>query len=469
MTLCDNFRMKSALNIVILAAGKGKRMNSRLPKVLHLLAGRPLIAHVIDTARALKPKRICVVYGHGGEQVPQTLGTSGIRFVNQKPQLGTGHALRQALPHLGGTGVTLVLYGDVPLIRPDTLRAMVDEDANRVTLLSAELADPTGYGRIMRNKKGKITAIVEEKDASPVERKIHEVNTGIMALPTARLAVWLLRLGNHNAQREYYLPDVVPLALADGFAVTAVKARDAWETLGVNSKAQLAQLERIFQRQCATRLLDDGVTLIDPTRLDVRGSLKCGTDVVIDVNCVFEGAVKLGDQVEIGAHCVLRNVAIGSGTRVEPFTYIDNASVGANCRIGPYARIRPGTQLAEDVHIGNFVEVKASKIAAHSKANHLAYIGDSTVGRNVNIGAGTITCNYDGASKHRTVIEDNVFIGSDSQLVAPVTVRRGATIGAGSTITKEAPPGLLTLSRSKQVTVTGWKRPVKKGAVNNDR
>lgn len=453
--------MKSPLNIAILAAGKGKRMYSRLPKVLHLLAGRPLIAYVVDTARALKPKCICVVYGHGGEQVLQMVGTSGIRFVNQKVQLGTGHALQQALPHLGKSGVTLVLYGDVPLIRAETLRALANADANRVNILTAELEDPTGYGRIVRDKDGNITGIVEEKDASAVQRKIREVNTGIMALPTARLTVWLSRLENHNVQREYYLPDVVPLALADGFAVNAVKARDAWEALGVNSKAQLAQLERIYQRQYAARLLDEGVTLIDPMRLDVRGSLKCGADVVIDVNCVFEGAVKLGDQVEIGAHCVLRNVAIGSGTRVEPFTYIDDASIGANCRIGPYARIRPGTRLAEDVHIGNFVEVKASQIAAHSKANHLAYVGDSTVGRNVNIGAGTITCNYDGARKHRTVIEDDVHIGSDVQLIAPVTVGKGATIGAGATITKDAPPGALTFTKKEQVTKPGWKRPTK--------
>ena len=453
--------MKLPLNIAILAAGKGKRMRSRLPKVLHLLAGRSLIAPVIDTARALRPTKICVVYGHGGEQVPQAVRTAGISFVRQEPQLGTGHALQQALPHLGKSGVTLVLYGDVPLIRAETLRALVNAGANRVNILTAELEDPTGYGRIVRDKDGNITGIVEEKDASAVQRKIREVNTGIMALPTARLAAWLSRLENRNVQREYYLPDVVPLALADGFAVNAVKARDAWEALGVNSKAQLAQLERIYQRQYAARLLDEGVTLIDPMRLDVRGSLKCGADVVIDVNCVFEGAVKLGDQVEIGAHCVLRNVAIGPGTRVEPFTYIDDASIGANCRIGPYARIRPGTRLAEDVHIGNFVEVKASQIAAHSKANHLAYVGDSTVGRNVNIGAGTITCNYDGARKHRTVIEDDVHIGSDVQLVAPVTVGKGATIGAGATITKDAPPGELTFTKKEQVTKPGWKRPKK--------
>ena len=453
--------MKQPLSIAILAAGKGKRMRSRLPKVLHLLAGRPLVAHVIDTALGLMPTKICVVYGHGGERVTQAVRTAGIRFVNQKPQLGTGHALRQALPHLGRSGVTLVLYGDVPLIRPDTLRAMVDAGANRVTVLTVELEDPSGYGRITRNRKGQITGIVEEKDASPAQRKIREVNTGIMALPTAWLAAWLSQLKNNNAQGEYYLTDVVSLALADRVAVNAVKARDAWETLGVNSKAQLAQLERMYQRQYANRLLDQGVTLIDPMRIDVRGSLKCSGEVVIDVNCVFEGEVKLADRVEIGPHCVLRNVVVGAGTRIEPFTHIEDAVIGAGCRIGPYARIRPGTRLAEDVHIGNFVEIKASKIAAHSKVNHLAYVGDSTVGRNVNIGAGTITCNYDGARKHRTVIEDDVHIGSDVQLVAPVTVGKGATIGAGATITKDAPPGELTFTKKEQVTQPGWKRPTK--------
>lgn len=453
--------MKAPLDIAILAAGKGKRMHSRLPKVLHLLAGRPLIAHVIETARALKPKSICVVYGHGGEQVPQAVGASSISFVRQAPQLGTGHALQQALPYLGKTGLTLVLYGDVPLIRSDTLRAMVDEGVNRITVLTAELEDPTGYGRIVRDKKGRISGIVEEKDASAVQRKNREVNTGIMTLPTARLAAWLSRIENQNAQREYYLPDVVPVARADRVAVHAVKTRDAWETLGVNSQAQLAQLERIYQWQFANRLLEQGVTLIDPMRLDVRGDLVCSSDVRIDVNCVFEGHVKLGLGVEIGANCMLRNAEVGPGTRIEPFTHIDDAMIGAKCRVGPYARIRPGTRLDDEVHIGNFVEVKASRVGHASKANHLAYVGDATVGRDVNIGAGTITCNYDGANKHRTVIEDDVHIGSDVQLVAPVTIGKGATIGAGATITKNAPPGELTLTRKEQVTKPGWKRPTK--------
>jgi bifunctional UDP-N-acetylglucosamine pyrophosphorylase/glucosamine-1-phosphate N-acetyltransferase len=454
--------MAAGLNVVILAAGQGKRMHSRLPKVLHSLAGRPLIAHVVAAARALKPARICVVYGHGGEQVPQAIKADDLAFVKQQPQLGTGHALAQAQKHLSEGERTLVLYGDVPLVGEETLAAMIAAGGDRLTLLTAELDDPAGYGRIVRNRRGTITGIVEEKDASAAQRAIREINSGIMALPTARLPEWLAKLGNRNAQREYYLTDVVPLALADRVAVATVRARASWEVLGVNSKQQLAQLERAYQWRQATRLMEAGVTLADPMRLDVRGDLACGADVRIDVNCVFEGDVRLAEGVEVGAHCVLRDAEIGRGTRIEPFTFIDAAKIGANCRIGPYARIRPGTRLAEDVHIGNFVEVKAAEIGPRSKANHLAYIGDSSVGRDVNIGAGTITCNYDGAAKHRTVIEDDVFIGSDTMLVAPVVVRRGATIGAGSTITKEAPAGELTLARAKQVTVPGWKRPQKK-------
>ena len=454
--------MPSGLNVVILAAGQGKRMRSRLPKALQPLGGKPLIEHVIAAARTLKPARICVVYGHGGEQVPQALRTDGLTFVKQQPQLGTGHALAQALPRLETAGLTLVLYGDVPLIGEETLAAMIAGGGDRLTLLTAELDDPAGYGRIVRNRRGSITAIVEEKDASATERGIREVNSGIMALPATRLEGWLAKLDNRNAQREYYLTDVVPLALADKVAVATVKARAEWEILGVNSKQQLAQLERIYQAQHAARLMEAGVTLADPARVDVRGSLVCGADVRIDVNCVFEGEVRLADGVEIGANCVLKDAVVGPGTRIEPFTSVDGAKIGANCRIGPYARFRPGTRLAEEVHIGNFVEVKASEIGAGSKANHLAYIGDATVGRDVNVGAGTITCNYDGGAKHRTVIEDDVFIGSDTMLVAPVIVRRGATIGAGSTITKEAPAGELTVARAKQVTVPGWKRPQKK-------
>jgi len=454
--------MASGLNVVILAAGQGKRMRSRLPKVLQPLGGKPLIEHVVVTARTLKPARICVVYGHGGEQVPQTLRAEGLTFVKQQPQLGTGHALAQALPYLEATGLTLVLYGDVPLIGEETLAAMIAGGGDRLTLLTAELDDPAGYGRVVRNRRGSVTSVVEEKDASATERGIREINSGIMALPAARLAGWLAKLTDRNAQREYYLPDVVPLALADKVAVATVKARAEWEILGVNSKQQLAELERVYQRQQAAKLMEAGVTITDPARIDVRGSLVCGADVRIDVNCVFEGEVRLADGVEIGANCVLKDAAVGAGTRIEPFTSIDGARIGANCRIGPYARFRPGTKLADEVHIGNFVEVKESEIGAGSKANHLAYIGDASVGRDVNVGAGTITCNYDGGAKHRTVIEDEVFIGSDTMLVAPVIVRRGATIGAGSTITKEAPAGELTVARARQVTVPGWKRPPKK-------
>ncbi|HUP96060.1 MAG TPA: bifunctional UDP-N-acetylglucosamine diphosphorylase/glucosamine-1-phosphate N-acetyltransferase GlmU [Burkholderiales bacterium] len=450
------------MNVVILAAGQGKRMYSQLPKVLHPLAGRPLIDHVLEAAGALAPERICVVYGHGGEQVRNALADPALSFARQEPQLGTGHAVQQALPLLTHAPVTLILYGDVPLIRPATLQRLLDACRGGVAVLTAKLDAPGGYGRIVRNSEGAIRAIVEEKDASLEQKRIREINTGLMALPTARLAAWLERLKNDNAQREYYLTDIVTLALLDGVAVQAVTADDARETLGVNGRADLAHLERIYQRRYAAQLLDAGVMLADPERFDVRGTLTCGTDVRIDVNCVFEGRVSLGNGVEIGANCVLRNVSVASDTKVEALSFLEDSDIGARCRIGPYARIRPGTRLGEDVHIGNFVEVKASDIAAGSKANHLTYIGDTSIGRNVNVGAGTITCNYDGANKHRTVIEDEVFIGSDTQLVAPVTVRRGATIGAGSTITREVPAEALALTRTKQSTIPGWKRPRKK-------
>ena len=449
-------------NVVILAAGQGKRMHSRLPKVLHPLAGLPMLAHVISTARALKPKRICVVYGYGGTQVPEAVAAPDLVMVRQEPQLGTGHALKQALPHLNGAGQTLVLYGDVPLLGKETLSEMIAAKRESLTLLTAELDRPDGYGRIVRDRRGSVTHIVEDKDASPAQRRIREVNTGIMVLPTSRLAAWLNGLSNNNAQREYYLTDVVRLALLDRVEVKTIGARDTREVLGVNSKGQLAQLERMHQLQCATRLLEQGVTVIDPARLDVRGSLACGADVKIDVNCVFEGQVTLADGVQIGANCVLRNTTVGRACRIEPFTLIDEAKIGANCRLGPYARIRPGTKLDEDVHIGNFVEVKASRIGAHSKANHLSYIGDATVGRNVNVGAGTITCNYDGASKHRTVIGDDVHIGSDVQLVAPITVAKGTTVGAGTTVWKGTRPGGLVLNPKTQEQRAGWKRPRKK-------
>ena len=454
--------MGAHLNVVILAAGRGKRMHSDLPKVLHPLAGTPLLTHVINAARALKPARLCVVYGHGGERVPQALPADDVRFVKQEPQLGTAHALAQALPQLKPQGVTLVLYGDVPLVQPATLAALTAHRDGRIVLLTARLEDPGGYGRIVRDAKGKITGIVEEKDTTVRQRAIREVNSGIMALPSSQLAGWLKKISNRNAQKEYYLTDIVALGLKSRVKVESVSPPACWEIFGVNGKQQLAQIERIYQWRQATRLLEAGVMLADPLRIDVRGKLTCGHDVKVDVNCVFEGAVEVGNDVEIGAHCVIKNAKIAAGTRIEPFSLIEDAVIGKNCRIGPYARLRPGTQLAEHVHIGNFVEVKKTTIAAHSKANHLSYLGDASIGRDVNIGAGTIVCNYDGADKHRTVIEDDVFIGSDSQLIAPITVKRGATIGAGSTISKDAPAGKLTLSRTPQTTVSGWRRPQKK-------
>jgi len=451
------------VNIVILAAGPGKRMHSSTPKVLHRLAGRALLAHVFDTAKQLSPKVICVVYGHGGELVRQAVGKNGAIWVMQEPQLGTGHAVMQAAPHLDERWPTLVLYGDVPLIRAETLKHLVEATGTGLGLLTATLDNPKGYGRILRKGK-KVVGIVEEKDANARQRALREINTGIVVAPTKKLKSWLAKLQNNNAQKEYYLTDIVALATKERVPVTAIQADAAWETLGANSRGQLAELERIYQRKLAASLMDQGVALADPSRCDVRGSLACGRDVAIDVNCVFEGEVELGDGTSVGANCVLRNVTVGAGTRIEPFCHLEDADIGADCRIGPYARIRPGTRtrLAEKVHIGNFVEVKASSIGAGSKANHLSYIGDSEVGRNVNVGAGTIVCNYDGANKHRTIIEDDVFIGSDTQLVAPVRVGRGATLGAGTTLTKDAPPGELTLSRAKQVSIPGWRRPAKK-------
>ena len=449
------------MNIVILAAGMGKRMQSALPKVLHPLAGKALLSHVIDTARSLKPTSICVIYGHGGDMVPQMLRSDNLAFARQEPQLGTGHAVMQALPQLRDDVPTLILYGDVPLTKPASLRRLLDQaGGDKLSILTVNMADPTGYGRIVRDND-RIVRIVEQKDATEQERAITEVNTGIMVAPTGRLRTWLSTLSNDNAQGEYYLTDIVARAVADGVPVVSAQPDAEWETLGVNSKVQLAELERIHQRNLAYRLLEQGVTLADPARIDIRGSLTCGRDVSIDVGCVFEGDVTLGDGVTIGANCVLRNARVGDGVNIKPFCHFEDATIGAKSVIGPYARLRPGTALAEDVHIGNFVEVKNSQIAAGSKANHLAYVGDATVGSRVNIGAGTITCNYDGANKLRTVIEDDAFIGSDTQLVAPVTVGRGATLGAGTTLTRDAPAGSLTVSRTRQTTIEGWKRPVK--------
>jgi len=437
-------------------------MVSDRPKVLHRLAGKALLRHVLDAARQLAPAKTCVVYGYGGSAVPQAIDDPAVIWVNQAVQLGTGHALQQALPSLDKEGVTLVLYGDVPLTRNETLAEMLELARDgALVLLTVELSQPDGYGRIVRGDDGAVLRIVEHKDATARERKIPEINTGIMAIPGGHLACWLGQLRNDNVQGEYYLTDLIGMAVQDGVPVLTCHPRHQWEILGINSKAQLAELERLYQGETARNLLEQGVTLADPARIDVRGELVCGKDVAIDVNCVFEGSVVLGDDVSVGANCVLRNVSVAQGTRIEPFSLLDEARLGAHNRIGPFARIRPGTVLQDEVHIGNFVEIKNSQVDTGSKINHLSYVGDSTVGKGVNIGAGTITCNYDGVNKHRTVIEDGAFIGSDTQLVAPVTVGRGATIGAGSTVTRDAPAEELTLSRTRQTTVAGWKRPVK--------
>ncbi|MDP1557522.1 MAG: bifunctional UDP-N-acetylglucosamine diphosphorylase/glucosamine-1-phosphate N-acetyltransferase GlmU [Nitrosomonas sp.] len=453
----------SKLNIVILAAGLGKRMRSSIPKVLHGLGGKPLLAHVLKTARVLSPKNICIVYGYGGDMVRQAITDTDLNWIQQTEQLGTGHALLQALPSLSENGLTLILFGDVPLVRSETLDKLIHASENKsCALLSVELEKPQGYGRIIRDVgANKVIAIVEEKDASLEEKEIREINTGMMVIPNQLLHKWLPNIGKKNKQNEYYLTDIIAMAVKQGIDVVTVKPVDAWEILGVNSKHQLAALERIYQRNCADKLLDQGVSLADPSRIDIRGELICGHDVEIDINCIFEGKVILGDNVIIKANNILKNVSVAAGTIIAPNCLIEDTVIGEICQIGPYARFRPKTELGNNVHIGNFVEVKNSTIATGTKASHLSYIGDTLIGRNVNIGAGTITCNYDGVNKHQTIIEDNVFIGSDSQLIAPVTVAEGAVIGAGSTITRNAPPGKLTLSRSKQVSVAGWIRPVK--------
>jgi bifunctional UDP-N-acetylglucosamine pyrophosphorylase / glucosamine-1-phosphate N-acetyltransferase len=455
------------MNVVILAAGMGKRMQSALPKVLHPLAGKPLLQHVIETARSLAPGKLCVIYGHGGAAVPTAVGKwseamqSTIDTALQEPQLGTGHAVMQAVPKLEDDAPTLVLYGDVPLTTAASLRKLVEAaGSDKLGILTVEFDNPFGMGRIVR-ENGCIVRIVEEKDASEAERAIREINSGIMVVPTRHLKKWLGALSNNNAQGEYYLTDIVSQAVADGVEVVAAQPSAEWEVAGVNSKVQLAELERRYQLNVAKSLLEKGVMLMDPARIDVRGELICGRDVSIDVGCVFEGRVELADGVSVGAHSVLVDAKIAAGAQIKPFCHIEAAIVGEKSIIGPYARLRPGTELAEDVHVGNFVEIKNSKVAAHSKANHLSYVGDADVGSRVNIGAGTITCNYDGANKFRTVIEDEAFIGSDTQLVAPVTVGKGATLGAGTTLTKDAPAGKLTISRPKQVTIEGWQRPVK--------
>jgi bifunctional UDP-N-acetylglucosamine pyrophosphorylase/glucosamine-1-phosphate N-acetyltransferase len=455
------------MNIVILAAGQGKRMKSSLPKVLHTVAGRPMLSHVLDVARAVEsdrgPVRRVVVVGHGGDAVRAAYGqASGLVFVTQEPQLGTGHAVLQAVPHLDDGGPTLVLYGDVPLLTAATLQRLVAAAGKGLALLTVRLGDASGYGRIVRDPAGKVSRIVEERDATAAERAIDEVNTGILVAPTARLKAWLAALSNGNAQGEYYLTDVIAQAVAADVPVAAVELADADEALGVNSPAQLAQIERIAQRRSALALMEAGVRLADPARIDVRGSVEAGVDVFIDIGCVFEGRVVLGDGVRIGPNNVLRDCSIGAGTEVLGFCYLESATIGETARIGPFARMRPSVTLGDDVHIGNFVEVKNSGMGKGSKANHLAYVGDATVGQRVNIGAGTIVANYDGANKHRTVIGDDVQTGSNSVLVAPLEVGAGATIGAGSTVNKDAPAGKLTVARTKQVTLDHWKRPTKK-------
>ncbi len=451
-----------ASNVVIMAAGKGTRMKSALPKVLHKLAGRSLLQRVLDSTAGLRAERTLVIVGHGAEAVQKAIPMPGVGFVRQEPQLGTGHAIQQVVPELPDGGTTLILNGDVPLIRAETARALADASGGeRLALLTVTLADATGYGRIVRGADGGVQAIVEHKDATPAQREIREVYTGMMAAPTAWLKRAVMALDNQNAQREYYLTDIVKMAVAEGLPVVASSAASEAEVRGVNSPLELAQLERLHQAAQAEALMTAGVRLADPARLDLRGTLLCGRDVEIDVNCVFEGTVELGDNVQIGANCVIRDARIAAGAVIHPFTHIEDAEVGAGALIGPYARLRPGARLGAEVHIGNFVEVKNSTLAAGAKANHLAYLGDATVGERVNFGAGAITANYDGANKHRTVIGADVHVGSNCVLVAPVTLGDGATIGGGSTIAKDAPAGQLTVARAKQVSLAGWSRPRK--------
>ena len=459
-----------ALNVVIMAAGKGTRMRSARPKVLHTLAGQSLLQHVLQRAAALQPQRTLVITGHEAEQVERHVSATApeVRCVRQQPQLGTGHAVLQASPALDGTaGTTLILNGDVPLIEPATAQALATAcGGERLALLTVTLDDPTGYGRIVRSADGtQVQAIVEHKDASEAQRAIREVYTGMMAAPTAALQRWVAALRNDNAQQEYYLTDIVAMAVAEGVPVVAASAADETEVLGVNSPAQLADLERRLQRRQAQALLEAGVRLADPARFDQRGTLACGQDVEIDVNCLFEGTVSLGDGVRVGANCVIRNATIAAGAVIHPFTHIDGdkdgVTVGEGALIGPFARLRPGAVLGREVHIGNFVEVKNSTLADGAKANHLAYLGDATVGERVNYGAGSITANYDGANKHRTVIGADVHVGSNCVLIAPVTLGEGGTIGGGSTISKDTPPGQLTVARARQVSLGGWTRPKK--------
>jgi bifunctional UDP-N-acetylglucosamine pyrophosphorylase / glucosamine-1-phosphate N-acetyltransferase len=452
------------LVIIVLAAGAGKRMKSALPKVLQPLAGKPLLRYVLDTAHSLEPAAIHVVYGHGGEAVPKAFANEAVTWVSQSEQLGTGHAVMQAAPHLNADQRVLILYGDGPLITAETLRSLLQVAGHdAVGLLTFNATDPTGYGRVLRNASGRVQLIVEEKDATPKQRRVRECNTGVITMPASRLTKWLGRLGNRNSQGEYYLTDVIGLAVRDRVAVQPLLAADELEVQGVNDRVQLAAAEAAWRARQARRLMLEGATLIDPARVDVRGQVSVGQDVLIDVNVVLEGDVKLGDRVRVGPNCLIRNARIEADTEVFANSIIDHAIIGAHCRIGPFARLRPQSVLAEHVHIGNFVEVKKTSIGAGSKANHLTYLGDATVGAAVNIGAGTVTCNYDGVNKWPTIIEDNVFIGSGSMLVAPVEIGAGATIGAGSTICEAAPAGQLSVARARQVSIPGWQRPKKRG------
>lgn len=451
------------LHVVILAAGQGKRMKSRLPKVLHRLAGRTLLEHAVAAARELDPAAIHTVYGHGGRQVRDAHPDLAVQWVEQREQRGTGHAVEQAMPALPDDATVLVLVADVPLIDAGTLRDTVAAAGEgSLALITVQVEDPRGYGRILRASDGRVVGIVEDRDASDSERSIKEINTGILAAGAASLRRWLCRIDESNAQGERYLTDVIALAVAEGVGVNSISPGAMEEVLGVNDRSQLAQLERHYQRKQAERLMRAGVTIVDPARLDIRGEVDIGRDVLLDVNVILEGKVVIAEGVRVGPNCMIKNAEIGPDSEIHANTVIDQAIVGARCRIGPYARLRPGTTLAEDVHIGNFVEVKNTRVGRGSKANHLTYLGDSRVGKDVNVGAGTITCNYDGAEKHTTVIEDGVFVGSGVELVAPITVHAGATIGAGATVTKDVASGVLSVNRGRQTTIENWTRPTKK-------
>ena len=453
----------SPVHVVVMAAGQGKRMRSSRPTVLHPIAGRPMLAHVLDAARAIAPVAIAVVVGHGGDEVERALAGDGLTFVRQDPPRGTGDAVRVALAALPRDGVTVVINGDTPLIPGRLLQALAERASRgHLALLTAHVPDPMGLGRVVRDGAGSVRRIVEDRDATPAERAIDEIYTGSLAAPTALLAAWVARLAPHNAQNEYYLTDVVAASVADAVTVDAVVAPDECDARGINDRAQLAEVERIVQRRRAETLMRAGTSIADPARFDLRGTLECGDDVAIDVGCIFEGRVVLHDGVRVGPYCVLRDTSVGAGSEVRAFSVVDGAAIGANAWVGPYARLRPGTELADGVHVGNFVEVKASRLGRGSKANHLAYVGDTTIGERVNFGAGSITANYDGANKHRTVIGDDASIGSNVVLVAPVDVGEGATVGGGSTVSKSVPAGELTVARARQVTVPGWKRPTKK-------